>query len=161
MKTLNKAHASQHENRSIETRGLVELYSGYYGAEGQLVIVKLGRCWLRGQGDTYIARILQTDEKSIRVQCNEGNFPGTDNILCSNWDSINRSEFYLVPVSWLTHEEPAPAAAVEKSLFTIMCEYDSAVATLLALKPGYDAAHEQFINARAALGAALAKHKDL
>lgn len=167
MKTLNKAHASQYANRSIDTRGLASLYNGNHGQAGQLVVVKMGHNWGGCVGETFIARILRSDEKGITVSCVEGRFPDRDDTLSSRWAYVDRSRFYRVPDSWLSDADepeapPAPETATAGgTLFAVMCEYDTALASLQALKPGYDAAHKRFTDARVALGLELAKHKDL
>ncbi len=149
-------------NRALVTTGLKELYSDRIGAVGDYVIIKLGPHWAAAQGQTYLAKIRSTTPEAIRVDVLGNSFPDDDALLVTRWDDSQRSSIFFMPEGWLTHDDPVtPPAEPEKTLFAIMCEYDSALATLQSLKPGYDEAHERFINARVALGAALAKHKDL
>lgn len=166
MKQLKKFMYTLCSKRDISVQGLTELYRSHIGEVGQHVIVKLGAYWAT-PGKTFIARIVKTDIEGIRVECVGDTFPGPETILSTFWCNDNRSRFYLVPDGWLTHvDEPeAPPAPepekAEKTLFTVMCEYDAALASLQALKPGYDAAHKKFLEARVALGLELAKHQHL
>lgn len=166
IKVLKESTKPLLRRRDLITYGLPELYSGRTGEAGDIVVLKLGNHWDKRAGWTYIARIVSVDGERIKLSVLGDSWPDDgDSVLITRWSDAARSAIYLAPDIWLTHEqsadEPPAPPEPEKTLFQIMCEYDAALATLQSLKPGYDVAHERFLNARVALGAALAKHKDL
>ncbi len=154
-------------SRSLVTTGLTELYSGNPGKVDDVVIVKLGKNWGSQQGETYIGTITYVTPGVIRVKFFDDQTPDLNTpSLSISWYNSSRSEVFLWPqtvtkVQPAEQPEPDDVTQPAKTLFTLMCEYDAALATLQALKPGYDAARDKFHAAKAALGMALASHKDL
>ncbi len=150
----------QKRSRKIVTTGLVELYSGNTGKIGDVVIVRLGSSWRDKACETYVGTITHVGVSGIRIGFPDDNKPdrSKDGVFV-NWGDSYRSEVFLWPEK-VTKVQPAEQPE-PVTLFKLMCEYDSALGSLLALKPGYDEARERFINARAALGAVLGTHKDL
>ncbi len=128
---------------------------------GDEVIIQMGQHWDDLAGYTYTGKVTKVSDHVIRIVFTSNATPGDSGSIGVMWGSCDRSRFYHMTAKPAPQVEPDDVTQPAKTLFGLMCDYDAALATLQALKPGYDDARERFINARAALGAVLGTHKDL